>query len=265
MKTKLLGLVVVVLLLSNATSVWAFGGCEQDCMKCHNLTVKEAEDLLKQIDKNIKVLSVQQAPSKGLWEVTIEAGSKKGIAYIDFAKQNLIVGQIVSIKTRENLTKKRFIELDRVDYSKIPLEGSLIWGNPDSSTKIVVFDDPECPFCARLHEELKRIVQERRDIAIYIKLFPLTKIHKDAYRKALAIQCENSIELLERSFKKQPVPDPKCKTDVIDKNIALAKELGITGTPTIVLPDGRVIRGFIKAEQLLELLKKTPKEEKTQK
>ncbi|RME63372.1 MAG: hypothetical protein D6778_09710, partial [Nitrospirae bacterium] len=72
-------------------------------------------------------------------------------------------------------------------------------------------------------------------------------------------------ELLERSFKKQPVPDPKCKTDVIDKNIALAKELGITGTPTIVLPDGRVIRGFIKAEQLLELLKKTPKEEKTQK
>lgn len=267
MKFKVLRFFVVVLFVFYAVSSWAFGGCEQDCMKCHSLTQQEAEALLKQIDQNIKVISVQQAPSKGLWEVTIEAGQKKGIAYIDFAKENLIVGQIVSIKTRENLTKKRFIELDRVDYTKIPLEGSLIWGNPDSKIKIVLFDDPECPFCAKLHEELKKIVHERKDIAIFIKLFPLTKIHKDAYRKALSIQCENSIELLERSFKKQPIPDPKCKTDVIDKNIALAKELGITGTPTIVLPDGRVIRGFIKAETLVELLDNkdsTPKEEKSQ-
>jgi len=243
----------VLLLFAPVSSALGFGGCEQDCTKCHNLTVNEAESLLKELNSKIKVISVQQAPSKGLWEVDVEIGGKKGIAYIDFAKENLILGQIVRIKTRENLTKKRFMELDRIDFSKIPLKDSLIWGNPDSNYKLVIFEDPDCPFCAKLHEELKKIVSKRNDIAIYIKLFPL-KIHKDAYRKSLAIQCENSIELLERAFKKQPIPDPRCKTDVIDKNIALAKSLSITGTPTIVLQDGRVIRGFIKADELIKLI-----------
>ncbi|RMG69744.1 MAG: DsbC family protein, partial [Nitrospirae bacterium] len=66
---------------------------------------------------------------------------------------------------------------------------------------------------------------------MYIKLFPLTKIHKDAYRKSKAIQCKKSVELLELAFKHKPIADPSCDTDEIDKNIELAKKLGFTGTP----------------------------------
>ncbi len=103
---------------------------------------------------------------------------------------------------------------------------------------------------------MKKILKKRDDIAFYIKLFPLTRIHKDAYRKAKAIQCRKSVELLELAFKRKPIADPTCETDVIDKNIKLAQKLGFTGTPTIVLDNGIVVRGFIKAENLLELLNK---------
>ncbi len=103
---------------------------------------------------------------------------------------------------------------------------------------------------------MKKILKKRDDIAFYIKLFPLTKIHKDAYRKSKAIQCKGSIELLEKAFQKKPIPDPTCETDVIDKNIKLAEKLGFTGTPTIVIDNGIVVRGFIKAENLLELIDK---------
>ena len=103
---------------------------------------------------------------------------------------------------------------------------------------------------------MKKILDKRDDIAFYIILFPLTKIHKDAYRKSKAIQCKKSVELLELAFKKKPIADPTCDTDVIDKNIKLAKKLGFTGTPTIVLDNGIVVRGYIKAENLLELIEK---------
>jgi thiol:disulfide interchange protein DsbC len=100
---------------------------------------------------------------------------------------------------------------------------------------------------------VKRILSERDDIAFYIKLYPL-KMHKDAYRKSKAIQCEKSLQLLEDAFAKKEIPDPKCDTDEIDKNIALAQKLGITGTPTIILEDGRILRGLVKAEKLLRYI-----------
>ncbi|GBE02213.1 thiol:disulfide interchange protein DsbC precursor [bacterium BMS3Bbin06] len=98
---------------------------------------------------------------------------------------------------------------------------------------------------------MKQVLEKRDDIVFFIKLFPL-KMHKDARRKAMAIQCEKSIKLLEAAFEKKKIPDPTCKTDAIDKNIELATKLGITGTPAIILQDGRVLSGAITAKQIIE-------------
>ncbi len=231
----------------------AFGGCEEDCAKCHTLKKDEAENILKSLNPNLKVLEVRDAPARGLWEVTLKANGKKGIAYLDYSKENLIIGQILKVKTRENLTKERYIELNRVDFSAIPLENAIVIGEPKALHRVVVFDDPDCPYCAKLHGILKEIVAERNDIAFFIKLFPL-KIHKDAYRKAKAIQCKKSLKLLDDAFSKKKIPDPACDTDEIDRNLELGRKLGITGTPTIVLEDGRVISGALTKEKILEYI-----------
>ncbi len=120
-----------------------FGGCEEDCTKCHTLNAKEAGEVLKPLIPDIKVLEVRMAPAKGLWEVALESKGKKGIAYVDFSKENVFIGQIVKIKTRQNLTRKRFVELNRVDFSKIPLDNALVLGNPKAAHRVVVFDDPD--------------------------------------------------------------------------------------------------------------------------
>lgn len=59
---------------------------------------------------------------------------------------------------------------------------------------------------------------------------------------------------LEASLAGKPVPPPLCDTPVVDQTLALAKELGINSTPTLVLPDGTMIAGSRKAENLLRLL-----------
>ena len=94
---------------------------------------------------------------------------------------------------------------------------------------------------------------DRKDIAFYLVMFPL-KIHPEAYNKAKAIVCEKSLALLEDSFAKKQLPVPKCKTTVVDANLKLAERLGITSAPTLVMPDGRVLSGYMAANDLKELI-----------
>jgi thiol:disulfide interchange protein DsbC len=100
---------------------------------------------------------------------------------------------------------------------------------------------------------MKKITEGRKDIAFYIIMYPL-KIHPEAYKKAKAIVCEKSILLLEDAFNKKPLPEPKCETTSLDEKIKLAEKLGISSTPTLILPDGRVFPGYKDAKTLLDLI-----------
>ncbi len=100
---------------------------------------------------------------------------------------------------------------------------------------------------------MKKVVDERMDVAFYIKLYPL-KTHPEAYEKAKAILCEKSLFLLEEAFSGRPVPKPNCQTSVIDDNIKLAEKLGINSLPSLILPDGRVITGYKDAQAIKGLI-----------
>jgi thiol:disulfide interchange protein DsbC len=240
----------------------AFGGCGGECSECHKLKAEEAEELLKGGGipelRSVKVVGISQAQAKGLWEISIQKDGKKGILYLDFSKRFLILGQIVELKTSKNITQERFLELNKVDVSRIPLDDSLLMGSKSAKYKVIVFTDPDCPFCAKLHKELQKVLEKRKDIAFYIKLFPLPN-HKDAYWKARSIQCSKSLKLLEENFEGKAPPQPSCETSVIEKNISLGREIGVNSTPTIILPDGRLIPGAIPADKLIELISEEKK------
>ena len=81
-------------------------------------------------------------------------------------------------------------------------------------------------------------------------------MHPKAYDKAKAIICEKSLALLEDAFENKQLPAPKCKTSIVDENLKLAEKLGISGAPTLIMPDGRVITGYKDANALKELIDK---------
>ncbi len=100
---------------------------------------------------------------------------------------------------------------------------------------------------------MKKIVEERRDIAFYLKLLPL-KNHPAAYEKSKSIICEKSLALLEDAFEKKEIPKPKCETSAVDENARLAQRLGINSVPSVILPDGRIIPGYKDAKTLIQLI-----------
>ncbi|MDP2279584.1 MAG: DsbC family protein, partial [Nitrospirota bacterium] len=212
------------------SSAFASGSCDTDCTKCHTISTDEVRNILTKINApDAKILKVQMSPARGLWEVSIDNKGQRGLFYVDFSKKYLISGNIIEVNAAINKTKERLDALNkgkRINRSLIPLKDALILGDKKAANKVIVFTDPDCQFCGKLHEEIKNVVEKRKDIAFYIKLFPLTKLHPDAYWKSKSIICEKSLKLLEDNFEKKIIPKPSCETDVIDKNIKLAASLG---------------------------------------
>jgi thiol:disulfide interchange protein DsbC len=224
-------------------------GCGQDCASCHTLSKDEAKKLIKADAFKADVADVRMSPVKGLWEIEVAKEGQKFLIYVDFGKKYLVEGKFTPLA---QLGKPP--ELKKINLSQIPLADAVIMGNPKAKTKIIVFDDPDCPYCKKLHEEIKKILETRKDIAFYIKLFPLD-IHPEAYEKSKAIICgKKSVKLMDDAFAGKKLPKPDCETKEIDDNIRLGKSLGITGTPTIIFPDGRLLPGYVEGPTLIKIL-----------
>ncbi len=132
-----------LLLTFQPNPLWAFGDSDQDCLKCHTLTKEEAKDILKSFIPNIKIKNIQESYTRGLWEIIFVSRGKKGITYLDFPKKNLILGNIINIKSKKNITQERLTELNKVDVSIIPVDDALVMGDKNAKNRVIVFDDPD--------------------------------------------------------------------------------------------------------------------------
>ena len=269
-KVLFIGLFIVLLYALEGmlpVKVFAFGGCEEDCMKCHAMSTQDVQEILKKLGApEAKPLDIKISPVKGLWEVIIEDRGTRGVMYIGFSKRHVVAGPVFEVDTGMNKTQETFERVNRdliryVDFAKIPLDNSLVIGEKNAKYKVAVFTDPDCPYCARAHEEIKKIVAERKDIAFYLKLIPL-QMHPDAFWKSQSILCKSSLQWLEDNFAKKEIPKPDCDNkQEVEANIKLATELGVTGTPTLILPDGMVMVGGKDAKAIIDLVTNPPKKE----
>lgn len=220
-----------------------------DCKSCHTLSKEEARKIFKGFQGDVASVGFADVP--GLWEIEMKVQGKNVPLYLDFSKSYLVSGNIIRLKDRKNLTEERYRQLNPVDLSRIPTSDVLLLGNPAAENKIIVFTDPHCPYCSKLHKELQQAVEKRSDLLFQIKLMPI----KPSSRKiSETIVCNNSMEQLEAAFAGKAIPDTDCETGVIEQNLALARSLGIRSTPTLVLPNGQIAPGYKALTVLLDLI-----------
>jgi thiol:disulfide interchange protein DsbC len=257
MRSFLFRLSLAVWMLATAgTGAFAFmkDGCASgECRDCHSLTREEAGKLLSGMVDN--VLGVEESPVQGLWVVDIAKGGKKIPLYIDYSKKYVLSAQVLRIGTKADFTSERMKKLNEVkaDFSRIPLEDALVVGKFSAKRKVVVFSDPDCHYCARLHAEMKTVIEKEPEVAFYVKLYSRNN-DPAVMEKAKSIICAKSLALLESAYAGKPLPPADCGTDAPGETLKLAGRLNIQGTPALVLPDGRVMTGYRNANALMELL-----------
>lgn len=248
----------VSVILATSSFAMAKEGCGGACATCHTLTEKEASSILAKTGTT--VTSVKHSPARGLFELLVEREGQKGLILMDYGKKHLIQGMVVDIERlqpasahQQDLPQPK--QQTSLDVNTIPTKLAVIMGNPKGSKKLYVFTDPDCPYCQKGHAELKQLANIAPDVAIYIMLFPLP-MHPNAYDKARVVLETKSLELLDKAFEGKDVPKPKNESSkaAIDEIIKFANANGISGTPTLVMPDGSIQVGMRDAQSMKQML-----------
>ncbi|MCB5186329.1 DsbC family protein [Methylobacillus gramineus] len=194
----------------------------------------------------VKVESIVKTPYAGLYEVFLDGQ----IVYTDDKFSFLIAeGRLVEPKTKRDITGERLDELTRVDFSALPLDQAIKVVKGNGSKKLVVFSDPDCPYCKRLEQkELTGIT----DVTIYTFLFPLEQLHPDAGNKSRAIWCAPDRAKAWQDWVlngQLPKAQGTCDTP-IEKVAELGKKMNVTSTPTLIFADGKRMLGAYPAKDI---------------
>lgn len=256
MKRILSACALAALLLHLPGPVAAFqkeAGAAKECAECHKLTKEEAGKVLGKVVDN--VVGVVQGPFPGIWEVDVARNGKTYPIYLDYSLKYLFNGQFIRLGDMANLTGERYADLNRVDVASIPLKDAIRVGSPSAKKKVIVLTDPTCPYCVKLHGAIRQAAAKDADVAFFVMPYPRNRNDQATYRKCLAVVCSKSEKLLDDAYAGKEVPPAACKTDAVDETMRLADRLKIQGTPTMILPDGRMVSGYMETEALLALLK----------
>ncbi len=227
---------------------------DKNAAECPALEKKTVDVLVKKIIPDASAMDIKESPVKGVWKIDVEKSGQRRSIFLDCSGKYLVQFLAVDAYLQQVQAQQ---PPRKVDLSKIPLDDAITVGAKTAAKKVIVFSDPDCPYCRQLHESIKKIIAKRPDIAFVEILYPLP-MHKDAPKKVQSLLCSKSVELLDGAYSGKAVPEPpaNCTAEAMDRNSALARTLNFNGTPTLVRDDGTVLSGFLPEEQLLAWIDK---------
>lgn len=198
-----------------------------------------------------KISSIGKSPINGVFEVVSEGPQGPLIIYSDNMGEYLMVGDILNVKAKVNLTRERMDKLTEVKWDSLPLKNAIKVVRGDGSRKVAVFTDPDCPYCRKAEEEFNKLT----NVTVYNFAYPLP-MHPDAGRKAKLVWCsKNRAQAWQDLMLKNEIPSGKGDCDnPIDENLALGAKLRVDGTPAMIFPNGKRVPGYAEAKRLDAML-----------
>jgi protein-disulfide isomerase len=215
---------------------------------------------------SVKIVETKQIPELKGWDVLLTnlsinvEGKDIDIPEMMFVNGDLITPVLMNHKNGKNYRN----EIHPIVPSDYYDDAHLLMGDKDAKHKILVFSDPQCPFCQELVSDIfKTFKANPSTFALYYYHMPLLRLHpvSDALTKAMHIaQSQGKIAEFEKFYAMKIdyketnldkiIPEIKkqtglevTKAQLEDKNLTTAIEfdtqrankLMITGTPTIYI------------------------------
>ena len=206
----------------------------------------------KILPKSVEVTSIEETELEGYLEVSFNGLET---VYISSDGKYIISGDIYELtgeglinKSESIRTKKRkeiilgFIKEDLISFAPNNVKH-----------EIYVFTDVDCGYCRKFHSEINGYL----DLGIQVNYlaFPRTGLESDSFRKVVSAWCNDDphLSITELKLGKE-IEVNLCSNNPVEKHYNLGQKLGISGTPSILTTDGRMIPGYVSPQELFELL-----------
>lgn len=192
----------------------------------------------------VKVTKVLESEIPGWYEVV----SSDRVVYSNSDGSRLFVGSVYDTATKQDLTARRWAELNPVDFESLPLNLAIKAVHGNGRRRLVVFADPLCPFCKQLEDHLQGI----DDTTIYTFMMPLESLHPGATARARKIWCASDRSQAWNSWmlRREDTPSTECDLQGLTTVKNLAAQLNVNETPTLFFADGHRVPGATSKEDL---------------
>ena len=205
--------------------------------------------IVKKID-GIKLEDVRMTPVNGIYEITRGAD----ISYASSDGRYVIVGDMIDVDTDSNVSETRRRTIRNRMIESVPESEMLVFSPKTPKYTVTVFTDIDCGYCRRLHSQMAEY--NRLGIRVRYLFFPRSGPNTESWQKAEAVWCsKNRNDALTRAKNDEAIKAPKCPVDIVARDYELGHKLSVEGTPSIFLPSGELLGGYLPPAQLLQYLK----------
>jgi len=218
-----------------------------------NLSIPELkEKLSERFPDSIEIVSIKEVDIEGYLEVNL-----KGIEPLFISKDGkyLISGDIYEITEQGlvNRSEARRNYLRKVTISELDESEFIIFKPNKVEHSVFVFTDVDCGYCRQFHRE----INDYLDLGIQVNYlaFPRAGIDSESFKKIVSAWCSSepnqAITELKLGYE---IKENVCLNNPVEKHFDLGNSLGVTGTPSIITSEGRLIPGYIPPQDLIGLL-----------
>ena len=191
---------------------------------------------------------ISESPVAGMYEVLV--GSQ--VVYLSADARYMIQGDMYDLVTKDNISENAKSGIRLAAVNRLGEKNMVVYKPETVKNIITVVTDIDCPYCRRLHSEIPDYMAQ--DVEVRYIFMPL-KGEADM-KKTVSVWCaDNQQEALNTAKSGGKVEDKTCDNP-IKEHMATAQELGVHGTPAILLEDGQLLPGYVPVDKLVAQLRK---------
>ena len=214
--------------------------------------LQDLAERLAAMDIGFAVNGVARSEVPGLFELTTDVG----VLYVTEDANYLISGNVYEIRDAGlvNLTEKKRAARRRELFASIDETDPISFTPEDGArASVLVFTDTDCGFCRRMHGQMPDYLAN--GIEVRYLAYPRAGVGSPTYDKMVSAWCaDDAREALTALKRGEGIPQTYCENHPIGVHYELGQMAGIAGTPAIVLPDGRMLPGFVPPAELAAML-----------
>lgn len=210
-------------------------------------------DSLEVNGQSMPVASVRATPMADIFEVRLENGET---FYSNATGDHFLVGDLYENAENGlvNLTEQGRNGERAARLAQVAEQDRVVFrGDGESRVTVTVFTDTTCPYCRQLHEEVPKL--NEMGIEVHYLAFPRAGMKGEGARVMQQVWCaDNPTEAMSAAKREERLEGGGSCDNPVEEQYDLGLALGVQGTPAIVLPDGRLVPGYVPAERLAEML-----------
>lgn len=178
------------------------------------------------------------------------------VAYISADGRYLLQGDLIDLDEQVNLTETARNAARRDMMANVPDSEAIIFSPDEVKHRVDVFTDVDCTYCRRLHAQIDQYLG--KGIEIRYLLYPRNGPTSESWATAERVWCaDDRAEALTLAKLEQEFESQSCDSPMVSKHYAMGQDVGLRGTPAIVLEDGTIVSGYLPADQLFEALEES--------